>query len=439
MIPRFILQYTFILVLAIFYSSCQGQVNHPAEDWSQWMGPERKGIWHLDIQKESLKKADLHKIWEMPVGTGYCGPTVSGGKVYLMDYVGDAMKSERVLCFDASTGEEVWIHTYNRPYSGVGYPTGPRASVLIHDGRAYSFGTMGDLHCLDALTGKIIWKVVGMEDYDIGTPVWGLASSPIIEKDLLIVQLGGRPDACLVAFDRITGREVWRALSDQASYTAPIIIDQAGKRVLVCWTGDNLAGLDPANGNVYWKVPFVRKKGIINIATPVYDPPYIFLSSFWDGSMLIKLGPEVQDAELVWVRAGESERYTDALHCCISTPLIQGEYIYGVDSYGEFRCLDLLTGDRVWTDKTLVPKGRWANAHIVRQGKKIWAFNELGELVFGEISPGGFHDLGRVKLLDPVAVSPNPRGGINWSHPAFAGRYIYARSDAKLVCYKLVN
>ena len=436
---RTILQLNLTLVFSLIVISCSSQDKQLHNNWSQWRGPDRNGLWHLDLQKDSLVPEDLKKIWEMPVGTGYCGPTVSDERVYLMDFVGDSVKAERVLCFDSGTGELIWTHEYERPYSMVGYPTGPRASVLIDEDRAYSFGTMGNLYCLDARTGKVLWHVAGEDDYDIGIPVWGLAASPLVEKNLLIVQLGGRPDACLVALDKISGKEAWRALPDKASYSAPIVINQAGKRVLVCWTGDNLAGLDPDTGKVYWKVPYERRKGVINISTPVYDPPYIFLSSFYDGSMLVKLDQNTQDAELVWMRAGINERNTDALHCVISTAVIQEGYIYGIDSYGEFRCLELLTGDRIWTDSTLVPYGRWANAHFVKQGKKIWAFNEVGELILGELSPSGFHDQGRVELVKPVNVSPNPRGGVNWAHPAFSGRLIYARSDAKLVCYELLR
>ena len=163
-----------------------------------------------------------------------------------MDYAGEDIKYERVLCFDAETGEELWTHQYERPYA-VGYPTGPRASVLIAEGRAYSLGTMGDLYCLDAQTGEVLWYVDGEKEYNISFPTWGLSSSPLIENDLLIVQLGGTPSACLVAFNKTTGEEVWRALADEASYSSPIVIDQAEKRVLVCWTGDNLAGLNPGN------------------------------------------------------------------------------------------------------------------------------------------------------------------------------------------------
>jgi len=178
---------------------------------------------------------------------------------------------------------------------------------------------------------------------------------------------------------------------------------------------------------------------VINIATPVIHKNYMFMSSFFDGSMLLKLDTEKVHAVKVWKRSGKDERNTDALHCCISTPIVQDGYVYGVDSYGEFRCLELLSGDRIWTDQGLVPHGRWANAHLIRQGDKIWAFNESGELILGEISPSGFKDLGRVELLKPVSVSPNPRGGVNWAHPAFAGRNIYARSDAKMVCYRLLD
>jgi len=196
-------------------------------------GRRPAGTWNPGIQKDSLTTSDLVKRWETPIGTGYSGPMVHSNRVYVMDYTGDEIKQERVLCFDAVTGRELWSHSYECPYS-VGYPTGPRASVLIAEGRAYALGTMGDLHCLDALSGEVLWYIDGEEEYQIDFPTWGLSASPLIEDGLLIVQLGGTPDACIVAFDKVTGEEAWRALSDNASYSSPIVIDQAGRRVLVC-------------------------------------------------------------------------------------------------------------------------------------------------------------------------------------------------------------
>jgi len=280
--------FTVFFILLSLSPACSSQAPTVNYDWHQWMGPERDGTWDLDITKEKLNTQDLKKIWELPIGSGYSGPTVAKGKVYLMDLVGDKVQKERVLCINAETGEQLWVHEYESD-NNVGYPTGPRASVLIQDNKAYSFGSMGELHCLDANTGKVLWFIDGQKNYTIDYPIWGLASSPLIYNDLLIVQMGGKPDACIIAFNRDTGEEVWRSLSDEASYSSPIIIEQAGKNILVCWTGDNLAGMNPDTGIAYWKIPYKRKKSVINISMPVYAPPYIFLSSFYDGSMLFQL------------------------------------------------------------------------------------------------------------------------------------------------------
>ncbi len=407
-----------------------------SSDWPQWWGPKRDGIWHEDFQIDTLRKENVKKVWEMPIRPGYSGPTVAEGRVYVMDYDEEA-EVERVLCFDVDSGKELWVHSYTSAYSKVGYPTGPRASVLVHEGKAYSLGTMGHLYCLDSKTGEILWQHNGLEEYNSRIPIWGLASSPILEKDKLIVQLGGEPNACLVAFDKDSGKEVWRALKDDASYSAPIVIEQGGKRVLVCWTGDNIVGLNPENGETYWIVPYQKQKMIINISTPVYSPPYLFVSSFYDGSFLLRLNQETPEAELVWYRIGESERKTDALHCCISTPIIEGDYIYGIDSYGEARCLDLKTGDRIWEDRTLVRQGRWSNVHFIRHKDKYWGLNEEGMLMLGKFTPQGYQDLGKVKLINPAPVSPNPRKGVIWAHPAYSGRKIYVRSDEKIACFGL--
>lgn len=420
-------------LLVLIAAGCQ---SNSGNDWPVWLGKDQAGVWQLDLQIDSLDQSGIEKIWEMPVGPGYSGPTVADGAVYVMDRIGEEERKERILCLDANTGEEIWSYSYPCHYS-VGYPTGPRASVTIEDGLAYSFGTMGHLNCFNAKTGELVWSVNGQEQYEIDYPIWGLAASPLIEKDLLIVQMGAKPNACFVAFNKKTGEEVWRAIDDDAAYVTPIIIERKGERTMIAWTGTNLIGLNPENGQQYWEIPYRGKKAIINITSPYIQWPYVFVSSFYNGSMLVKLDEGGRKASMVWYRKGESERNTDALHAVISRAFIQGEYIYGIDSYGEFRCLELMSGDRVWTDSTLTPYGRWSTAHIVKQSDRIWAFNEKGELVLGKVSPEGFEDLGRVELLKPVRVSPNPRGGVNWAHPAFSGHRIYARSDGEIACYEL--
>ncbi len=413
------------------------QVQIFAAEWPQWRGVNRDGVWRETGVVERFDKTQLPALWRAEVANGYSGPTVADGRVYVTDRLSSPAQVERVHCFDAATGRPIWSYSYECNYQKVEYTDGPRAAVTIDDGRAYSLGTMGHLFCLDAAKGNVLWSKNPKTDYDARVPVWGIAAAPLVEKDLLIVQVGGKDNACLIAFDKVTGKEMWRALGDRASYSAPIVIEQAGRRVLVCWTGDSVAGLDPMTGELYWRYPFKPAKMVINIATPVFHNGYLFFSSFYDGSFLLKVHPDKLAVEEVWQRRGASERQTDSLHCCISTPVLLGDYIYGVDSYGELRCLKLLTGDRVWESLQAVPKARWANIHLIRHEDKIWMFNERGELIICTLSPEGFHEISRTKIIEPTEGQLGQRGGVCWAPPAFAYKRIYVRNDRELVCIDL--
>ena len=177
----------------------------------------------------------------------------------------------------------------------------------------------------------------------------------------------------------------------------------------------------------------------IGVASPVVNGDRVFLTSFYDGSMMLKLSADKPTAELLWKRTGASERQTDALHSIISTPLFLGEYIYGVDSYGEMRCLEAGKGDRVWENLTATPKSRWSTIHFVQRGDRTWMFNERGELLIGELTPQGLREISRTKLLEPTLEQLNQRGGVCWSHPAFANGHVFARNDAELVCASLLT
>jgi outer membrane protein assembly factor BamB len=419
-----------------------------ADDWPQWRGPNRDGVWRetgiIDKFGDKQLTADkrIKLAWQQPVSAGYSGPTVAEGRVFVTDRVADPKQIERIHCFEAASGKKLWTHEYERDYVGVGYPAGPRACVTIAEGRAYALGAMGDLHCLAAADGKVLWKKDLFADYEIKIPIWGVSAAPLIEGDLVILHIGGR-DACIVALDAKTGEQRWTALSDRASYAAPIIIEQAGKRVLVCWTGDNVAGLDPATGKVHWKHSFPPQKMVIGISTPVVEQDRLFVTSFYDGSLMLKLDPDKLAAEKLWKRVGRSERPgdTDALHSIIATPLAEGDHLYGVDSYGELRCLDAKTGDRLWENKTATATARWSNIHMVRQGERVWMFNEAGELIISRLSPKGYEETSRAKLLDPTTEQLRQRRpgyvGVCWSHPAFASKHVFARNDKEIVCASL--
>ncbi len=411
-----------------------------ADDWPQWRGPSRDGVWHETGIVEKFDTPRLDHVWRTELGSGYCGPTVADGRVYVMDRLLSPKQVERVHCFNAKTGKNLWTHRYDCSYSGVQYDAGPRASVTIHDGRAYALGTMGHLHCLDATSGKVLFSRDLNTEYRIRMPVWGISAAPLIEKNLLILHIGGEDGACVLALDRKTGKEVWRALDDGASYSAPIVIEQAGKRVLVVYTADNVVGLDPQSGAVHWKQPFPPTRMAIGISTPVLHGDLLFLTNFFDGSLLLKLRQDELAVTKVWQRAGPSEQETDSLHSIISTPYLDGDHIYGVDSYGELRCLRLDNGDRVWESLDAVPKARWATIHFVKNRDNVWMFNEKGELIIATLSPEGFQEKSRAFLIEPTRDQlPSRRGGVAWSHPAFANRHVFARSDKELVCASLAK
>ena len=408
-----------------------------ADDWPQWRGATRDGVWRETGLVEEFAKPRLDLVWRAKIGSGYSGPTVANGRVYVTDRLVSPKQVERVHCFDAATGRKLWTHSYDCPYREVSYDAGPRACVTIDDGRAYSLGSMGNLFCLDAADGAVLWQSDLLDAYSIKMPVWGIAAAPLIEDDLVILQIGGEPGACVIALDKKTGKLRWKALDDGASYSAPIVIDHAGRRVLVCYTSHHAVGLDPKTGTVFWKHPFPPKRMVIGISSPVSRGDHLFFTNFFDGSLLLRLTPGAQSVSKVWQRAGPSEQKTDALHSIISTPYLKGDYIYGVDSYGELRCLDLATGNRVWESLAAVPKARWATIHFVENGDKIWMFNERGELIISRLSPSGFEEISRAMLIDPTLDQLRQRGGVCWAHPAFANRHVFARNDKELVCADL--
>jgi outer membrane protein assembly factor BamB len=409
-----------------------------ADDWPQWRGPGRDGVWRETGTVEKFESPQLPITWRVKISSGYSGPTVAAGRVYVTDRVAEPKQIERVHCFDAQTGRPIWSHGYDCVYSGVGYDAGPRASVTIEGGKAYSLGAMGHLFCFDAASGQVLWQRDLNKDYQIRMPIWGIACSPLVHDGLVILQIGGEGDACLVALDKDSGHERWHALADRASYAAPILFHQAGKEVLICWTGDHVVGLDPRSGSVYWQHDFKPTRMVISIATPVIDHNRLFVSSFYDGSLLLRLDPDKLAAEQVWRKLGRDEQHTESLHCIISTPLFQGDYIYGVDSYGELRCLEAATGQRVWESLDAVPKNRWATIHMVQNGDRVWMFNERGELIIARLSPAGFEEISRARLIEPTTIQLNRRGqGVCWAHPAYANKHVFARNDQELVCASL--
>lgn len=405
-------------------------------DWPEYQGAGRQNRWTEDGTISDFAGGPPKRLWSAPVAAGYAGPTVANEKVYVLDYAAKD-REERVVCVHANSGKEIWRYTYPTVYSDIGYAYGPRAAVTIADGLAYSFGMMGNLNCLNANDGTIIWSRNLDKEISINMPIWGLTSSPLVEGDAVIVlPSAAKAGACVMAFQRKTGKELWRAFNEKAGYVSPIMIEQGGKRVLVVWTGYRIAGMDPASGKVYWEIPTKPNKMPINVPAPAVNKKgdKMFLSVFYDGSKLIELDQTQPAAKLLWARQGINERKTDALHCMISPPFIKGDHIFGIDSYGQFRCLEMGKGDRIWEDHRATLPGRWSTVFSVQQGEKTWMLNEAGELLIAEVSPAGYNEIGRVKIIEPTTPLKQRRSGVVlWSPPAFAMKSVFVKNDRELI------
>lgn len=407
------------------------------QDWPQWRGARRDGVWRETGVIQKFDGPEIKVKWRVPVANGYSGPTVAAGRVYLSERLTEPDSKERVRCFDWETGKEIWSFAYDCDYHGVSSPDGPRASITVNDGRAYSIGATGSLYCFDAANGKVLWNHDLNAEYKIRMPDWGIAAAPVVEGGNVIVMISGEPNACLAAFDRKTGKEAWHALPDRATYSPPIVIDQAGKRVLVAWTAERIVGLAPESGALYWEYPWKSEGPNIDpCVTPAAHDNHLFFTSVYGGALMLELKKDRLAVEKAWEKKGNS-RLEDSLHTMFATPVLTATHLYGINYFGELRCLDAKTGANIWENKSIMPKGMWASAHLIENGDRTWILNEKGQLIIAKLSPAGYAEIDRAQLIKPTRGQLNQRGGVVWSHPAFAYGHIFERNDEELVCADL--
>lgn len=398
-----------------------------AADWPEWRGAGRTGVWTESKIRKTFPVEGLPIGWSVPIHGGYAGPAVSRNRVFVTDY---AAGEERALAYEERTGRKLWQHAWPAMYGPLQYNSGPRATPTVDGDRVYFLGAVGELRCLGAATGELIWSRNFPRDFGTEIPAWGTTSAPLIYGDTLIAVVGGRPDSKVVAFDKRTGKERWRALSSvdsEAGYSQPILTD--GK--LVVWHAGAVSMLDPGTGKLLWEHPFQVKMST-PIATPVVAGPYLLVTAFFQGARLLKLS----DGELRWRGNSENELQSETLHSALTTPVMNGDYIYGMCAYGQLRCLRLSTGERVWeTLDLLKEKARNGSAFFVRQGDRYLIHTDRGELVSARLTPQGYEEQSRVKIITPTTKPGGRRllGAVNWVHPAFANGHIIIRNDEEMV------
>ena len=449
----------FLLIFTLFIASPSLLI---ANDWKQWLGPHRDGTWSEPNLQETFPDGGPKLIWKKPIGSGYSGPAVASGYVVLMDRVtaersgneqflheGEVPRNqnfvrqllpgqERVLCFRESTGELLWQHQYDCPYSTVTtYAIGPRCTPTIDNDRVYTVGAEGDLRCLRLSDGSRIWSKDYKTDYNVPTPNWGFASPPLVDKNQLICVVGGESSGC-VAFDKHTGQELWKCLtSTEPGYSAPVIREINGYRQLLIWNSDSLNGIDPKSGKPIWSVKFPSTYAM-SVATPQVINSSIFLMCFNGKSCLINLGADGTSAQIEW--EGDRRTGIDGVH---NTAQLLDGHAYGCGNGGQYICARLADGQRAW--QTFQPSSSkrpiaWGNVFTVRLSAykdRFLLINDHGELISARMNPIEYKELDRAKLINPT----HQVGGrkLVWSHPAFANRKIYLRNDEEIRCYDLAK
>ena len=413
------------------------------EDWPEFRGAGRLGLWQEDGLLERFPADGLKVRWRQPIKAGYSGPSVSDGRVFVTDYeVTQGMRGiERALALDEGTGETLWVQEWPADYAGIQWEVGPGATPTVDGDRVYILGRTGVLSALSVQDGSLLWRVSYADDYEVDRMRWGFdwgfASAPLVDGDLLICFVGGPPDARVVAFNKITGEEVWRALESEADLgvAQPIIVEAGGERQLIAWDPEEVVSLDPATGDVFWRQPYVVG-GAMTVAVPVQIGQRLFFSTFYDGPMMLTLNQDRPTATVEWKGNSNSEIRTEGLHAVLATPIIDGDYIYGICSYGQLRAIDARTGERIWeTQDATVERRRWVSGFMVKNGDRVFLNNDRGELVMAHMSPAGYEELGRTNLIEPTSAPGNRRElrSVNWVHPAYANRHIIIRNDNEIV------
>ena len=430
--------YKTILALGVLFLAASAR----AEDWPQWLGPKRDGVWSETGIVETFPKDGPPVKWRVKIAGGYSGPAVAAGKVYVTDFQGDTVKKEfhkdkfkgveRVLCLNAEDGKQLWEYKYDCTYS-VQYPAGPRCTPTVEDGKVYALGAEGNLVCLDAEKGKLIWSKDFKKDYQAVTPQWGFCSHPLVDGDKLYCVVGGT-GSTVVAFDKNTGKEIWKALdAKEQGYCPPTMIEAGGKKQLLIWHAESLNSLNPDFGVLYWSVKLAPSYSMA-IMAPRRHGDLLFAGGNGDQAVCLKLAADKPAVTEVW-----RGKKSTALYPINSTPFLEDGIIYGVDQPGLLRGVKLETGERLWeASEPVTGKDRSVNsgtAFLVKNGDRFFLFNEIGQLIIAKLTPKGYEEVAKAKILDPTGTAFGR--DVVWSHPAFARKCCFARNDNEIICVDL--
>jgi outer membrane protein assembly factor BamB len=393
-----------------------------AADWPQWLGPQRDGS---TPEKVAAWKEPLKILWRQPVGEGNSAPIIAEGRVFLHTKVKDKLQ-EQLAAYDAKSGKPLWQTPYERGELKTFYGNGPRGTPAYADGNVFTYGITGLLTCFEADTGKQVWQVDTAKEFSSPRLIFGASCSPLLLDKAVLINAGGKGSS-IAAFDKETGKILWKNLDDGASYSSPIRL-RKNKQVIFL-TQQGLVGLNPRDGDVLWRFPF---KDLIleSSTTPVRAGDLLIASSITLGSVGLRL--ENKEGKITPVQVWKEPKLT----CYFSTPVPVGkDHFYAVvgeltlnpfakkKPKANLRCVETQTGKTMWTKENV---GTY-HASLLRTGDdKLLMLEEGGDLVLLDSNPKAYRELARSKVC-----------GNTWAHPALADGRLLVRDGKELICVQL--
>jgi outer membrane protein assembly factor BamB len=383
----------------------------PGFDWPQYRGLNRDGISKETGLIQSWPVEGPKVIWKVPVGDGYSAISVSNGRLFTMF---SQQNDELVCSFDATTGKEIWRYKLDSNFVND-QGNGPRGTPTVDGDVVYVLGAQDMLAALNAKDGTKIWDHNLLKEMGGKVPIWGASSSPLVEKDTLIVPVGGSENNAVVCFNKKTGEVIWKSQSDEPGYSSPIAVTIGGVRQIIAFSGTALFSFSPSDGKMYWRYPW-KTDWFVNAATPILvSEDKIFISTSYDrGSALLRVtstGGKI-GVEEVWLSKGMKNHFN-------SSVLHEG-YLYGFDN-AILKCIDTTTGEAKW-QKTGYGKG----SLIFADGNLI-VLGERGQLLLVEATPEEYRQKATVEILQ----------GKCWTEPTLSGGKLYLRNQKEMLCLDL--
>lgn len=391
------------LLLGCVMGSC---LRSPASDWPQWRGPDLNGISKETGWTTAWPKEGPAQLWKASVGIGFSSLAVAQGRVFTL---GNTDETDTVFCFDAETGRELWRHAYPCALDPTYYEGGPGSTPTVEAGKVYTLSKRGHLFCFEAATGKVVWQTNLLEGLHAGKPRWGFASSPLVQENLLILNVGGAG----TAVEKETGKVVWTSNTNTSGYATPMPFTSGGAPAVAIFAAKALVGVAVKDGKLLWEHPWPTRWEINN-ADPILVGDAVFVSSFDRGCALLELGAAKP------IVSWENKNMANHFNSCV----FLGGYFYGVNGNTDqpekdFRCLDLAKGELKWKHD-----GLGLGSVMAADGKLI-ILSERGELIVTAASPESFKPLARAQVL----------GGKCWTTPVLASGRIYCRNaQGTVVC-----